>query len=91
MKELIEIAYRSFMDDYDAKDCKAVRLINESWEDITNELDKLREILSDALYDEAYDKITDGAAEVQRNAFIVGFAYCAKFLSNGKSDLFPDD
>lgn len=91
MEELLKIAYRNFLNENDENDSKSVKLINASWKDIDDAIDKLREILSDKLFDEAYEKITDGVAEVQEAAFIAGFACCAKFLTNGKTDLLPND
>lgn len=91
MEEFLKIAYRNFLDCNDENNSKEIRIINASWKGIDEELDILRGILSDKLFDEAYDKITDSIADIQEANFIAGFAYCAKFLTNGKTDLFPND
>ena len=91
MEELLQIAYKNFMDDNDADTSKGIRIINKSWRAVDKEIDRLREILSDKLFDEAYDNITNGVCDIQEAAFIAGFACCAKFLTNGKTDLLPND
>lgn len=91
MEELLKIAYRNFMEENDEKNSKEIRIINASWKGIDEELDDLREILSDKLFDKTYDKITDSVSDIQEAGFIAGFAYCAKFLTNGKTNLFPND
>lgn len=91
MEELLKIAYKNFMDDNDADTSKGIRIINKSWRAVDKEIDRLREILSDKLFDEAYDNITNDVCDIQEAAFIAGFACCAKFLTNGKTDLLPND
>lgn len=84
MEELLKIAYREFLNEKDAKNSESVRIINEQWKNIDKALDIIRDTLSDKLYDELYDLITTSSSDVQEAAFIAGFAYCAKFLTNGK-------
>ncbi len=91
MEELLKIAYRNFLDTNDENNSKGIRMINDAVKGIDNELDKLNEILSDNLFNEAWDNITDSVADLQEAAFIAGFACCAKFLTNGKTDLLPND
>lgn len=90
MEELLKIAYRNFLDCYDEKNSKEIRIINSTWKGIDEELDRLHDILSEKLFDEAYDKITDSIVEIQEANFIAGFAYCAKLFTNGKTDLLPN-
>lgn len=91
MEELLKIAYRNFLDTNDESTSKGIRIINQATAEIDEELDALRKVLSNELFDEAWDKISGGVAEVQEAAFIAGFACCAKFLTNGKTDLLPND
>lgn len=91
MEELLKIAYRNFMNENDAENSKEIRIINESWKGIDEELDDLRDILSDKLFDKAYDKITESVSDIQEAGFVAGFAYCTRFLTNGKTNLFPND
>ena len=91
MEELLKMAYSNFMGENDASNSKEIRIINASWKGIDEELDDLREILSDKLFDKAYDKITESVSEIQEAGFIAGFAYCARFLTNGKTNLFPNN
>ena len=91
MEELLKIAYRNFMDVNDANNSKSIRIINTSWKEIDEVIDNLRKILSEKIFDDVYEKITDGASDIQEAAFVAGFACCAKFLTNGKTDLLPND
>lgn len=88
MEELLKIVYRNFMDTEDAKNSERVRTINASWEKSEIGLKRLKEVLSENLYKELYDYFYDGLADVQEAAFICGFSYCAKFMTNGKVDFF---
>lgn len=49
--------------------------------------DKLHEILSINLINELYDIYVEGCIEIEQTAFIAGFAYACKCLSNGKIEL----
>lgn len=46
--------------------------------------DKLHDILSVPLLNNLYDTYCDGCIEIEQNAFIAGFGYACKCLSNGK-------
>lgn len=50
-------------------------------------LDKLEDILSLKLYNEIYDLFINGCYEIEETAFIEGFSYACKCLSNGKIEL----
>ncbi len=84
MEELLKIAYREFMNEKDVENSESVKIINQKWESIDKGIDLLRETVSEKIFDELYDLIVDGSADVQEAAFIAGFSYCAKFLTNGK-------
>lgn len=84
MEELLKIAYREFLNEKDERNSESVKLINSQWKKIDKAMDIIRETLSDKLNDELYDLIVDGSGDVQEAAFIAGFSYCAKFLTNGK-------
>lgn len=84
MEELLKIAYREFLNEKDTENSESVRIINAQWKNVDKALDIIRDTLSDKLYDELYDLITMGSSDVQEAAFIAGFAYCAKFLTNGR-------
>lgn len=45
---------------------------------------KLENVLSVALLNDLYDLYCDSCMEVEENAFLAGFAYACKCLSNGK-------
>lgn len=90
MEELLKIAYINFLDCYDEKNSKEIRIINSTWQGIDEALDILHEALSETLFDEVYDKITDSVSDIQEANFIAGFAYCAKLITNGKVDLLPN-
>lgn len=50
-------------------------------------VDKLEHILSQELNAEIYDLFINGCYEIEETAFIEGFAYACKCLSNGKIEL----
>lgn len=53
-----------------------------------DELNKeIQEVLSTELSSKIYDTFCDSCAEIEENAFIAGFAYACKCLSDGKVDL----
>lgn len=90
MEQLLKMVYMNFLNENDATNSKEVRFINECYKGIDEELDRLHDILSEKIFDEAYNHITDSICNLQEANFIAGFAYCAKFLTNGKTDLFPN-
>ena len=47
-------------------------------------VEELEKILSYELNSKIYDAFCDGCLEIEQNAFISGFAYACKCLSNGK-------
>lgn len=91
MEELLKIAYKNFMDTEDVTNSKSVRIINEQWEKTEESMEKFKDILSEKLFAEINDIVYYGSADLQEAAFIAGFSYCAKFLTNGKTDLLPND
>lgn len=91
MEELLKIAYKNFMDTEDVTNSKSVRIINEQWNKTEEAMKKFKDILSEKLFTEINDIVYYGSADLQEAAFIAGFSYCAKFLTNGKTDLLPND
>lgn len=88
MEEMLKIVYRSFINEEYATTSECIRIINKNWKLTEDAINTLRDIVSDKIFDELYDKITSGASDIQEAAFIAGFSCCAKFMSNGKVDLF---
>ena len=84
MEELLKIAYANFINEKDETNSESVRIINENWESVLKGLDLIKDTLSKSLYEQIYDLIYNGSADVQEAAFIAGFSYCEKFLTNGK-------
>lgn len=91
MEELLKIAYNNFMETENGSTSKSGRLMREKWAEADQIFEKLESILNPNLFNEIYDQITDSFRDIQEAAFIAGFAYCAKFLTNGKTDLLPND
>lgn len=91
MEELLKMAYMNFINDKELIQSKSGKMIDKALIMSGEKLEKLQPILNEDLYDEIYDSVMAGIEKVQETAFIVGFAYCAKFLTNGKIDLFPND
>ena len=88
MEEMLKIVYLSFLNSETPDTSECIRIINKNWETTEEALNELEDIVSRKIFDELYDKITSGASDIQEAAFIAGFSCCAKFMSNGKVDLF---
>lgn len=91
MEELLKIAYQNFMNTENADSSEAVRIMNKHWEIAEDAIDRLKGILNADLFYDINEAIRNGIADVQEAAFIAGFSYCAKFMTNGKVDFFPCD
>ena len=89
MEEMLKIVYWSFLNNETAETSECVRIINKNWQTTEAALSDLKDILSEKIFDEIYDKIRTGASDIQEAAFMAGFAQCAKFMSNGKIEFFP--
>ena len=61
-----------------------------SWDDYNEVIGKLYEILNDKLADDIERTINKRVWKVQENAFIAGFSYACKCLSNGKVKICVD-
>lgn len=88
MEEMLKILYRSFLET-ESESSESLRIIYESQKQVDEALNELEDVVSSKLFNELYDKITDGMSDAKEAAFMAGFAQCAKFMSNGKIDFFP--
>lgn len=61
-----------------------------SWDDYDEVIGKLYEILNSELADDIERTINKRVWKVQENAFIAGFSYACKYLSNGKVNICVD-
>ena len=61
-----------------------------SWDDYDEVIGKLYEILNDKLADDIEITINKRVWKVQENAFIAGFSYACKCLSNVKVNICVD-
>jgi hypothetical protein len=50
-------------------------------------VNKMNEVLSVSLSNDIYETYCESCNEIEENAFINGFAYACKCLSNGRIDL----
>lgn len=91
MEELLKIAYQNFMNTEKADSSEVVRIMNKHWESAETAINQLENILNTDLFYDINEAIRNGIADVQEAAFIAGFSYCAKFMTNGKVDFFPCD
>jgi hypothetical protein len=86
MEEMLKIIYRNYL----ADECNDWGNETESAKagsrKIDDGLEILRETVNEKIFDDVYDKITDGTCDMREAMFTAGFAYCAKFMSNGKID-----
>ena len=88
MEEMLKILYRSFLET-ESESSGSLRIIYESQKQVDEALNELEDVVSSKLFNELYDKITDGMSDAKEAAFMAGFAQCAKFMSHGKIDFFP--
>lgn len=57
---------------------------NFSWGDYDKATAKIHEVLNEKIADEIEYSINKKVWDIQENAFIAGFSYACKYLSNGK-------
>ena len=76
MNEFLQMIFRSYTNTSDSK--------SYFGDDTDKLLDELEKILSPELNKKINDYFIDACAEIEKNAFMDGFAYACKCLSNGK-------
>ena len=76
MEEFVKLIYESWANDNEGRN-----LFFQSGDKLMEELEK---VLSVELQNKIYDTFCDSCIEIEQNAFIAGFAYATKCLSNGK-------
>ena len=79
MEEFANMIYEQWNKEHDNRD-----LFFKKGKEFT---DKMEEILSVNLLNDLYDTFCDSCQEVEEKAFIAGFGYACKCLSNGKIEL----
>ena len=83
MDEFLSMIYRTYTEN---NECS-----KSYFGDQTDKLmDELDAILSDELVRKIDDLFMDASAEIEKNAFMDGFAYACKCLSNGKIEFSND-
>ncbi len=83
MEEFLSMIYRAYTEN---NGCS-----KSYFGDQTDKLmDELDAILSDELVRKIDDLFIDASAEIEKNAFMDGFAYACKCLSNGKIEFSND-
>lgn len=76
MDEFAKMIYNQWFDSEEAN--------TFNWGDYDKEMERLYNILNEKLADELERSINKKVWEVQEKAFIAGFSYACKCLSNGK-------
>lgn len=79
MEYFAKMIYEQWMNENEDRD-----VFLKKGEELVEELEK---ILSVELNIKIYDTYCDSCLEIEENAFINGFAYACKCLSNGKIEL----
>lgn len=79
MEEFARMIYEKWAEENDNRD-----IFHKHGEELVEELEK---ILSFEFNRKLYDMFCDGCLEIEQNAFIAGFGYACKCLSNGKIEL----
>lgn len=79
MDEFAKMIYEQWQKDNEDRD-----LFFKKGEELVEELEK---ILSFDLNNKIYNTYCDSCSEIEQNAFIAGFSYACKCLSNGKIEL----
>lgn len=83
MEEFLSMIYRTYTEN---NGCSKSYLGDQT----VKLMDELDAILSDELVRKIDDLFIDASAEIEKNAFMDGFAYACKCLSNGKIDFSND-
>ena len=91
MEELLKIVYLNFISEETTSTSKELKIVRDSEKGIDEATEKLQELLSDKIFTEIYDLIYDSLSDTIEASFVAGFSQCAKMLSNGKLDFFPED
>lgn len=81
MNEFMKMIYESWRKELDEKDETL------SWGDYDETVAKIYDFLNDKIAVELECAINKRVWQVEENAFIAGFAYASKCLSNGKIEL----
>lgn len=76
MEEFAKMIYEKWSDDNNGRN-----LFFQSGDKLMEELEN---VLSVRLQNRIYDTFCDSCMEIEQNAFLAGFAYACKCLSNGK-------
>ncbi len=92
MEEMLKIIYLDFINTEDMNTSEELRIMGDAELKLYANLEeKLNGVLDEEMYKEVDTLVTDGAGDIEEAAFIAGFAYCAKFLTHGKTDFFPKE
>lgn len=83
MEEFLSMIYRTYTEN---NGCSKSYLGDQT----DKLMDELDAILSDELVRKIDDLFIDASAEIEKNAFMDGFAYACKCLSNGKIEFSND-
>lgn len=79
MEEFAKMIYGQWCKENDNRD-----LFKKHGEELVQALE---ELLSTSLNMKLYDMFCDGCVEIEESAFVAGFGYACKCLSNGKIEL----
>lgn len=90
MEELLKIIYRNFIETETISTSEELRIMGDAELKLYDSLkEKLKGVLGEEMYEEVDALVTDVVADINEASFIAGFSYCAKFLTNGKTNFFP--
>ncbi len=87
MIEFLNTIYRDYLNNYTAETSETVRNINKYSFHLDDLILNSGLQISDELEEEIYDTISD----MLEASFIAGVSQCARLMSNGKIDFFPND
>lgn len=79
MNEFAKLIYEQWCDKNEDRD-----IFHDKGKELMNELEN---ILNVKLFNDIYDTFCKGCFEIEETAFIAGFGYACKCLSNGKIEL----
>lgn len=90
MEEMLKIVYQNLIESEDGFSSGTVSIMNNSYKGLDSTMERLKGLLGEADYEEIEPSVLRGVSDVQEAAFIAGLAHCAKLLTNGRTDFFPN-
>lgn len=86
MNELIEMAYKKYLEEYG--EAEELQLNRNIMEKIDNEVELLETLVGRETIQTSLDEIVSGLDDIQKAGFFAGFAFSHKILTAGEVNFF---